>query len=246
MGIESLVEDFFSGLDVIVDDLLKKTQGDLLKSLRDIHHNTHNILRPNMGNADNWSWLSEYMIFHVFRRTIEKTIESKLSPKRLTPKCWVFEDSEEKFTLGHGVPLKQLLDVPYDNLWDLKPDICLVHRNRIILTVEVKTAVKKKKALIRDFNKLTWIQERFSKKRPPSRAFFVSYASTLKVTPDENVVGAYKEFHKAKGRFVGRVDDDSSIEDNTLFSESCSRRRMKLISLEVCLKRVKELLEKLH
>ncbi len=248
MRIESLVKKLFCGLDVIVDDLRENQQeDDLLKSLRDIKHRAHKTLRPTMGNAEGWPWISEYMIFHVFRRTIERVIGSEFKAKRLTEKSYIFEDSKEEFKLGHSIPLKQLLNGSSDWLQKKKPDICLVHRNRIVLTVEVKTTVKRKKDFMQELKKLTRIQKEQSWKNPRSRAFFVSYAPTLKVEVDEDVVRAYREFYKVKGRYVGRFDDKSSLNDNELFRERDNRdNRMKLLRLEDCLEKIEELLGKLR
>lgn len=248
VGIEKLVERFFRGLDGIVDDLLENQQGDLLTSIRDVKHRAHNTLRPIMGNAEGWPWISEYMIFHVFRRTIEREIGSEFEAESISATSWVFVDSEEEFTLGHSIPLKQLLkgsSGSSDKSWGLKPDICLVHRNRIILTVEVKTTVRDKEALIEAFNKLTRIQKR-SSQRPRSRAFFVSYAKTLEVTPVYSVKKAYRDFYMEKGRYVGRFDDESSLKGSDLFQErDVHQRKMKLLKLEDCLGKVEKLLGKL-
>ncbi|MHA1424269.1 MAG: hypothetical protein ACTSSD_19515 [Candidatus Thorarchaeota archaeon] len=249
VGIEKLVERFFRGLDGIVDDLLENQQDDLLTSIRDVKHIAHNTLRPNMGNADGWPWISEYMIFHVFRRTIEREIGSEFEAESLSPKLCVFVNPEKEFTLGHGIAVKQLLkgsSGSSDKFWNLKPDVCLVYRNRIILTVEVKTAVRDKEELIEAFNKLARIQKRSSQK-PRSRAFFVSYAPSLRATPDKDVVRAYRDFYIAKGRYVGRFDHkSSSLTGSDLFKvRDVHQRKMKLLKLEDCLGKVRKLLGKL-
>lgn len=239
----SLVRKFFDKIEGRIDYLLgnQERKKDLMASLRDITRESEKTLRPIIGTSAGWPWFAEHIVFHVVRRTIERTIGSDLEAIEQSPwKRRVFVDRERKFTLGHDVPLKQLLNS--DSSMQ-RPDICLVHRKRIILTVEVKTAVAVPKILVDAFEKLTRIQKREPQQRPRSRAFFVSYAPTLQVKPHA-VVASYRKFYEAKGRYVGRFDSD--LKASPLFANRDSRgSKMELVRLENCLEKVEELLGKL-
>ena len=242
MDVKRHVKTFLRGIDRMVDVLLDNPSADLMTALPQIKREAGETLRPIMGTSAGWSWLSEYMLFHAFRRTIEETIGSKLEaiePPR-GRKRWVFVDSTGEFVLGHDTTLAQLLNKESsDMFWNQTPDICLVHRKRIMLTVEAKTSIIKFEKLNGVFRKLTSIQER-AKKRPRSLAFFISYARSLEAKP-QKVVNSYRKFYEAGGRYVGRFDHN--LATNPLFTELDSRgRRMKLLRLEDCLKKVKLLL----
>lgn len=176
MDVERPVRKFFQGIDEIIDDLLDNQEGCLLASLNDIRHEALEALRVCTGTAEGWAWIAEYMIFHVVRRTIERKIDSEFEIKPLNSKgkSHVFEDSDEEFILGHGIPLKQLLNDSSDEFLSRQPDICLLYQKSIILTMEVKTSVTKPSALKRTLTNLTGIQKR-GRRKPRSKAFFVTF-----------------------------------------------------------------------
>lgn len=245
MGVERHVRKLFRGIDEIIDDSLDNHKGCLLASLNVIRHEALEALRTSTGTAQGWAWIAEYMIFHVVRRTIERKINSEFRIKPILSdeeKSYVFEDPEEEFILGHGIPLNQLLNDYSDPFLKREPDICLLYKKSIILTVEVKTSVTESSVLQRTLTTLTGIQKR-GRRRPRSRAFFVTFGRTLEASPTA-VLREYKEFYNAKGRYVGRFD--INLKGNPLFQELDNQgRKMKLLRLEECLRKVEKLLEKL-
>ena len=240
------VNDFFNELNATIESKLVNQKEELLPSLNILRHEALEKMRERTGTADGWAWIAEYMIFHVVRRTVERKLGTQFEVKPLNTKRWksyVFADPEEKFILGHSVPLKQLLDNESRGFPRRKPDVCLVYRKRIILTIEIKTSVTKPSALQKTLRDLTTIQQ-WGSQKPLSKAFFVSFGRTLEVTK-EAVLDDYRTFYEANGRYVGRFD--KRLPDNSLFREIDSRgRTMKMMKLEECLTKIEHILEKLY
>jgi len=241
MGIERSVNKFFRRLDEAIESKLDGEEGNLLPSLNVLRHKALDSLRANTGNADGWSWIAEYMILHVVRRTIERTMGFEFEIRDLQERPYVFIDPDKQFSLGASIPLYQLLNDSSDEFLKRKPDICLLYRERFILSLEVKTTIPNDDALKRSLTTLTGIQERGWQK-PQSRAFFVTFGRTLEVAP-EKIVKEYREFYEAKGRYVGRFNH--TLQDSDLFKEIYKGSRMKLLSLEECLGKIETLLKKL-
>ena len=162
------VESVFSEIDKFIDSVLKEEE--IEERLIDYYDKFGHELRERVGKADNFTGLTEYLLFKVVLMKLKKELktefpavqeEGSAGDKKEQTKS--FYSEELKIRLTHDIIIKNHLSSRFKN-YNRRPDITVIKEsedgnkelNELVAVFEIKTTMPDKKgAFEKSMNKLS-------------------------------------------------------------------------------------------